>query len=256
MRFVKIIVSFMLFLLVIFCTEDIKTISSGDTELPPYEKQLDVIPKNGAAGIKLKIFGMKFDRDIIYAIEFEDVEPVRPDSGCFDTLYVTTPFEAKSGFGFIKIHQRDIDTVGVVENFFYYRECDTSWLCILPSNLNYKITEYLASITNTYLYTPPDFKGWSAVKKADTVVISRYYESGEHDFEYTIKFQHLNNNDLPLLLEATHKRYGDSGTFSGFMDVGVIKIQDWDINGIISGRVLGKAWGWYNYSFWYDFTEQ
>jgi len=245
-----------LFLTVIYCTDDIKTISSGDTELPPYEKKLKVLPQNGAAGIKLKIFGMKFDKDIIYGIEFEDVEPVRPDSGCFDTLYVTTPFEAKPGFGFIKLHQRDIDTVGVIENFFYYRECDTSWLCVLPYNLNYDVTEHLASITFTNLYSPPDFREWSAVKKADTIIISRYYEGYESDYEYTIKFQHLNNNDLPVFIEATHKRFGDTGTLSGTMQVGVIKIQDWDINGIVSGRVLGKVWGWYDYSFWYDFSEQ
>ncbi len=234
------------------CEKDYSNLSSKNARQPlPVMVPLVVTPDSGTAGTRIKIFGMKFlpsaGQNEIY---FEGVEPFRPDSGSADTLYSYTPFEASSGS--IKVTYWGHDTIGVFPYFKFIAQCDTTAICVLPYDLNVVLTEQSALQVFPGWY---DERAWSGEIRGDTVIISRQYEFLDSGVTRVIKFLYTDEHSLPQLVSSVFRNVNDTRTICDTLTVGIIKIQDWDTSGVVSGRVIDKVWGVHNYIFWYDFRN-
>ena len=222
----------------------------------PTRKPIFVEPDSGYVGTKLKIFGMKFSSRGVRtnSIEFEGWEAIRPDSGSTDTLFTYIPFGAETGS--IKISYWDgfvfHDTIGISNQLNVVQECDTLSICVLPYNVDVSITEEMSRRVDL---SHDKMVDWNAEINNDTVTISRSYEHIDWGITKTLKFLHTDNQQLPRLLSYISIRVGDTGTRIDTLKTGIIKIQDWDTSGIVSGRVFGEYWEPLNDIFWFNFDD-
>ncbi len=235
---------------VVSCKKDLTPVSN---QIPGENKafvDIKVSPDSGTVGTILQITGKKFDPSVsLLSITFNDTEPFRVDSGKGDTIYTYVPFEAQSGK--ITLDVYEVDTLWVSNDFRVIQQCDTSKICVLEYDLKQPITQKSANnLPDNY-----NAEAWKAEIVGDTVIISRYIDASEYGITHILSFLCQKNN-LPEHLEIKRIVHEDTGTRESTMDRGVIKIQDWDTSGVISGRVIGKLWSGFNYSFRYDFNEQ
>jgi hypothetical protein len=99
---------------------------------------------------------------------------------------------------------------------------------------------------------------WSAEVRLDTVHIRRRHGTGDEIYEDHFTFIDDNEGQLPRLLKAWRVAFPDyPETWSDTIRAGVMKIQDWDTSGVMSGRFFGKPWYPYylvngDIAFWID----
>jgi len=212
-------------------------------------KSLSVVPSSGVIGTKLKIFGVPFDTsDYAWRITFSNVgDFIWADSNSVDTIYTYVPFGAQSG----DIKLNSLDDSLLIKDFLVTEECadnvNISW-----SNLNYKIDKK-ASIF-TIMPVISEFI-WSVENIQDTIKISAGYYPGDFCIYYHLHLLDKGVNQLPQFLSGYALEETDYGAERIFdLDKGIIKIQDWHVDSLISGRVFSTPWN-NNYSFWYKFDK-
>jgi hypothetical protein len=84
---------------------------------------------------------------------------------------------------------------------------------------------------------------WSAIQLGDTVHISRRYGTGEVIFEHHFKFLSTGQSQLPRLLNAWRVMIPDyPDPWVDTIRAGILKVQDWNTTGVMSGRFFGKPW--------------
>ncbi len=212
-------------------------------------KQLEIFPKKGGIGTKIEISGLN-NRQYEFGIRviFQDSLSLRPDSTNKNKIYAYVPFKAKSGE--IKVtSQRD---TGIV-SFFGVTDSCSDVFCVKEWDLNYSVTK-----ENSAMY---NFLGglvyWQGEIKGDTIIQTLINSVGDiSDYKKELKFVETPNNNLPTFISGDTRSY-PGGSIRIKIESAIIKIQSWDLNGIVAGSVLYNVCGTYffNEKFWYDFTS-
>ncbi|MCF8012687.1 MAG: hypothetical protein K9L56_15570 [Clostridiales bacterium] len=210
-----------------------------------------VTPNKGVIGTKLKIFD-NIPSDIAaesVAIIFSGLNDwIRPDSIRSDTIYTYTPFGAQSGN--IELYFSD-DSI-FVENFNVNEDSPDS-VKIEWSNLNYKIDDHIATFTRMPVVSEYN---WSVEILEDTVKIKAGFHPGDYSVYYRLNLLNNQKNQLPEFLAGNglvETDYGEEIKYP--LEQGIIKIQDWNIDSVICGRVFSIPGNNNNYTFWYKFDE-
>jgi len=218
---------------------------------------LEVFPDSGKVGDVLQISGMKFQSKYSILLLFNHKYYYYPDSILDNILLIHIPFEGIYDSLFIWEYFSP-ETIGVISDFHFIAECDTDEICLLSYNLNTPLTAHQA------MQTGGGLKEWSVDKSNDTVTVDRSFPTlVELAITQRCVFKSLGNNLLPELIDCyfiEHQDFGRNDTLRLY--AGIIKIQNWDITGILSGRVIGRARtkskqisGQADFAFWYDITK-
>ena len=239
---------FLLFVLSLF----IISIQTCEKNLVNYDDNLLLLtPNQGVIGTKLKIFD-NIPSDIAaesVAIIFPGVNDwIRPDSIRSDTIYTCIPFGAQNGN--IKLYYSE-DSV-FVKNLNVIVDSPDS-VKIEWSNLNYKIDDHIATFTKMPVVSEYT---WSVEILEDTVKIKAGFHPGDYSVYYHLNLLNKQKNQLPEFLAGyglVETDYGEEIKYP--LEQGIIKIQDWNIDSVICGRVFSIPWNNNNYTFWYKFAE-
>lgn len=219
--------------------------SPGLTEIPEPSNLLDIYPDRGTVGTRLSIVGVRFDsipaRNAVY---FANSAITRTDSVKNGFLFATIPLLAASGQLTVIVRGDTFFT----EPFELMEECADSSICLLPFDLNSEITE------SSSLFFGHD-GGWNVEVKNDTVTIFATVSWGTWQTGFIFNFLDKTNSDLPNLINVVFTyEGGDPGIGTFVVDTlqhGIVKIQDWDLNDVVSGRIFAREG---TLDFWYDFT--
>ncbi len=234
-------VIFLIIVILIMSCEKDSTSSNSDQTKP------EISPLEAQVGTSIKLFDNFPDGTCV--IEFADVNDfVRADSIVSDTIFTTVPYSAKSGD--VNLYFKN-DTIKI-ENFIITEESPDS-VKICWSDLNYKINKEM-SIYH-YMTLSSEFK-WTVDIVEDTVKISAGFFPGDYSVYYHLFLLNKGVNKLPKFLSGyaiEETDYGEENYYP--LDKGIIKIQDWNTEEIISGKLFSTPWQNNNYCFWYDFKE-
>ena len=211
---------------------------------------LKISPDHCTIGTKVKIFGRSFeDNSSAYPLMFSNASDwIRPDSISNDTIYACVPFTATSGP--IEI----VSTTGnlIIEDFTI-SNYSLDKIVICWSDLNYQITKEMSSTT----WTPENPKTWTVEKIADTIKVFGEHHPGDYSTYHRLTLLDKGEGNLPEIISACtvyEPDYPDSTIY--LLERGILKIQDWDIDGIICGRLFSDPWKFNNYSVWHDFKSE
>lgn len=232
-------------LIFLSCCEKDKTAIIKSIPEEPCPHVLSVYPDSATVGTRLMISGMEFDinpakNQILYNSPYLFMA----DSGTVDMIYTTVPLEAQSGAVTV-ISGSD---TGIVENFTFVKECEDSTVCVVHFNLNSRVTKTSSLLNAGFGIT----QEWSALVENDTVTVFRKVTSGIMSNSQIFKFKNDQYTELPNLLSAKFILEAEYPT-EYEIETGIIKIQDWNLSGIISGRVLIESG--FKVDFWYDFSQ-
>ncbi len=214
---------------------------------PVLPQELVAVPDSGVTGYPVKITGMKFHP--IHSqnhIHFPGVaEGFRADSGNVNEIYTYVPIEAVSG----PIRIEHGEGWGVVKMFTVQQEW-SGGVVVLPFNLPGRVTEMESLI---YDDLQRRFVGWSARVSGDSVFLTRSAVITENRYTTELLFINRGSGQLPYLARCSFRvTYDTGGTFTTLLEEAVIKVDSWNLHGIVSGRVLGRVWG-AKFSFWFNF---
>ncbi|HCL00403.1 MAG TPA: hypothetical protein DHW42_09920 [Candidatus Marinimicrobia bacterium] len=244
MKYNKIInlLLFTVFLL-LFCCKPNSPLNNKDNILT-------VSPDHGTIGTKVKIFGRSFeDNRSAYTLMFSNASDwIRPDSILNDTIYACVPFTATSGP--IEIVSA---TGSLIVEDFTISNYSLDEIVICWSDLNYQITKEMSSIT----WTPENPKTWTVEKIADTIKVFGEHHPGDYSTYHRLTLLDKGSGNIPEIISACtvyKPDYPDSTIY--LLERGILKIQDWDIDGIICGRLFSDPWKFNNYSFWHNFKNE
>lgn len=210
-----------------------------------------ISPSKGVIGTKLKIYdnipsGLKIGSVSIFFPYVCDW--IIPDSISDDTIYTHVPFGARSGDIKVNFSRDSL----IIKNFSITEESlDEVKVCW--SDLNYLIDEKIS----TYTIGPVSKElKWSVGIIQDTVKITTEYYPGEYVLYYHMELLNKGVNQLPQFILGyglMDTDYGEKIIYK--LKKGIIKIQDWNVDSLISGRVLSTPWKNDNYIFWYKFDK-
>ena len=206
-----------------------------------------------------------------YQILFAGMDEfTKPDSFINNNLYVTLPFGAISGKVYMML--LEFDSSDMVNGAFPLKNCDTVFIPALQvdeiSNpkdirltwfdLNYNIHKYNSQY-RAFEGTGQNIE-WQGRVVGDTTHLSANYQIGDVSYEHSISFYSIRGDEsLPEFMNA---RSRSSYTWHG-IDViendyflqGVIKLQDWDPDTLVSGMIITTPGDMNNYYFWCDFSK-
>ena len=244
MKCIKSINLLVLFLFpILFCCNKNSPLNNKDNILK-------ISPDHCTIGAKVKIFGRSFeDNRSAYTLMFSNASDwIRSDSILNDTIYACVPFTATSGP--IEI----LSTTGnlIIEDFTI-SNYSLDKIVIFWSDLNYQITKEMSSTT----WTPENPKTWTVEKVADTIKVFGEHHPGDYSTYHRLTLLDKGSGKLPAIISAYtlyKPDYPDSTIY--LLERGILKIQDLDLNGIISGRSFSIPWNYNNYCFWYDLKSE
>lgn len=191
-------------------------------------------PDSGNIGTVVAIEGMRFSVPAyVNVVVFANHIDLRPDSGTAERIFFTVPFGA--GSGRLRVESRDsVAETGVftVKETFDPGALQTAWYNLpTPITLRDSVVVDEMHVQRT----------WRASIRHDTVDIYRYHSSGEVWGEYHLTFVNRGTNMLPQPIVARFIGRWDTG---GGIDTmrGVVKIQDWNPDAALSGRLFGNPY--------------
>jgi len=172
---------------------------------------------------------------------FGDVE-VRPDSGNATTAYATVPFGAFSGYVTVTGQAYSDSLPITIYETYHPFSLDARWY-----NLPDPITAGNVTIVPFWDDTV-HWNDWKVTIQGDTVVFDVLYFTDPHAmWHYTLQFQDNGPGSLPGFIGATL-------TWNP-IQAGLLKIQDWNTSGIVSGRIYSyPETGFDGLGFWFDFS--
>lgn len=195
---------------------------------------LVVQPDSGRVGAPIIIRDSLFKVSRTYVIQFpgaDDVLVVNCNSA--STLQTFVAFGAVSGQIAV-----DIDGhLGFTQPFNVTGEVDTLALSVTGLDISSPLTPGDSSVIDRMHFR----RTWYADIAGDTVHISRGYSTGDEYFEIHFVLLNIAPGVLPRLLKVwTYTKPDYPGSWADTVRTGVLKVQDWNMNGVMSGRFFGK----------------
>jgi len=218
-----------------------------DNGVKPDEElfKLHVIPDNCNIGDKIKLFNKKIDSDLsdYYLLFPQTSNWIASDSIHNDTIYTYVPFTSLSGI--IHIYHSDITSEYLTINDYPIGELSICW-----SDLNYQITKTMSQTAWI------ENKRWTTEKNSDTIRIYGFHPTGDYSTLHILTLLDKGKDILPDFISGETLMLPDYPETTHYhLNTGIIKIQDWDTENLISGRVFADPNTSYynNYVFWYNF---
>jgi len=188
-------------------------------------------PDSGRIGTVVRISDGSFLEPVLYnEIVFPGSDDgLLADSGTQSTIYSFVPFGAVSGQ--LKV------IAGAVERltppFTVIEAVNTTMLTVHDYDISPAIIETDSMVV--------DLMGiqrvWLAEKRSDTVHISRSHSTGYEIWTYNLVLRDKGPGQLPEFLQAfVHIKPDYPGEWTDTVRAGILKIQDWDPNAVVSGR--------------------
>lgn len=219
------------------------------TPIPNNPSELTAHPDSGVIGYPIRLTGMTFQPTHFQnLIKFAGTnDSFRADSGTITEIYTYVPLEAQTGM----ITVEHSEGVGIVKTFKVAQEW-SGGIAVLPFNLPGSVTEAESQRYDDGLRR---FIGWTAKVSHDTVVLTNSVLITENRYTWELVFIQVGNGQLPVLVQAISRiNYDTGGSTTTLLDAGMIKIDSWNLQGVVSGRVFGRLWGpFMKFSFWYSF---
>jgi hypothetical protein len=207
----------------------------------------DTVLVGSTVGIKYTI------RDSLVSVYmFEQAEDFHARSDSFDNglTYFTVPFGPRSGQ--FLINQRVITPVLTINENYNHWGANVVWY-----NLDTPIPLKDTSIYEDPPYLTPRF--WSTAITGDTVHFSIDYfaDYGIYYRKMELKFLNQGAGKLPQLITYIRDDRDDVGThFIDTVNIGMIKIQNWDTSGFIFGKAFFSVRELSDYfTFYYNFKK-
>lgn len=234
-----------------------KNHSPTEAYTSPKYAGLLAVPDSGYIGSRIHLFGIPFDslssNNFGRFVYFTGLKyPVRPYIFTSTDVFVEVPFGARSGpIGF-----KSEDSSYLFPNFKVLETSPDSGVTVKHYNLNYPILKkdsYMIDFNDALIK-------WQGTVHADTIILFRKGFCGDEcTFKDIIKLLDT-HSDLPEFLEATRNDTIHCCFYSTYNDTvkaGILKIQDYDAHGLISGRIFyrNKLNTPTSFVFWYDFKR-
>ncbi len=236
-------------LVLMSCSDD------GSAVVPPEEISKlfspTVKPNDGKIGSRITILDAHFVATYSYLVYFRGADwalMANCDTGT--TINALVPFGAVSGPISVSLGS---DPFGVTPAFTVTEVTDTLTLSVR----NYDITPPITAEDSSVVDYMGFRRTWTADISGDTVHLRRDFATGGMVFQCHFSLVNRGTNQLPFLTNAWIVSKPDyPGTRIDTIRTGLLKVQDWDTSGVMSGRFFGRpsTWGLSNGTivFWID----
>ncbi len=223
-------ISFFL-LFVIACSDDYILSRKVPTEQVTEEPlKLNLLHHAAHIGYNVMITGYDFDTVKSYVeVIFEDSLITYPNFTRSDTIAVYVPYGAKSGN--LKVYGGS-KLIGITD-ILTITEDYSEGVHILSWNLNYSIDEDDGLFDGGVGF----YSRWLSQVKQDTLYLKQKGSGPNVSWDKTICFTYDLEQNLPELIYGKYILYSISYHTFNFDEV-VIKIQDWDLQSIVSGKLF------------------
>lgn len=226
------------------CSENTSSVSEKEKEI-----EIEIISNNKKIGSIIRITG--FDsllKRTDYLLAFSGVDyKLYPDSVNNYNLYTHIPFGAITGQLKILVKNEVIfsDTIIVSEE-------SPDSVIIKWFDLSYEINE-----RDAFLEGFSGLLAWQGTLSEDTVSFSITGLCGDEcNFIIELKLKEVQSLDLPEFVSLIRTRSDYySGIETDTLKAGIVKIQDYDLAGVVSGKVFSEYWEPRGLTFWYDFSH-
>ena len=219
-------------LLVLGCFEEWRGIEP--TEPGRHTLAVGAKPDSGRIGSTVVIRNFRFVAGVTYSVTFPGADgalSVDCDSAAVIRFFV--PFGAVSGPVTVGLGREK----GVTGPFVVTEMSDQLGLTVSRYDITPPVTAKDSSVVNYR----GDRRAWSAVMRGDTVHLSLIVYQGEVSYEYHFLLRNGPAGQLPhLMLAWTVMRPDYPGVTIDTLRAGLMKIQDWDTSGVMSGRFFGR----------------
>ena len=212
---------------------------------------VSVQPDSGNIGATINFSCARFHPSWRYSFFFPGVhEALYVDCESAGTLSVVVPFGARSGPVSVPIDRQ----TAVSSTFRVTEQSDTLSVIVKP----YDITPVLTPKDSSIIDWQGRHCAWNAEVHEDTVHVWRRYSTGDEMYEHHVKLLHGRGGHLPSVIAVWGVAISDyPGTRVDTIRAGILKIQNWDTNAVMSGRFFGRPWHPYylsngTMSFWVD----
>jgi hypothetical protein len=172
-----------------------------------------------------------------YFIEFPGADDyLLSDSTKDSTTYTFVPFGARSGF-IVVAKVGGTDQVGQTGQFDVLENADTLALVAVA----YDIVPAIAAVESSVVDRMGFRRPWRAVRSGDSVHLSQAYSSGEEYREYHLVLVDRGAHQLPSVIAIwVYVQPDYPGSWTETFTTGLLKIQEFNVGGIIAGRFFGR----------------
>ena len=231
-------------LLFLFC--------SRNTDVLESQSEIRMQPESGYFGSEVVFTGVQTEATesgirVVFAGMTTTFSPVYQGH---DTLIARVPYGAKSGTVELFVNTKKY----VFENFTVLEEVPDA-VEVKHYNLARPITEEEAMLDSFDGPMP-----WEGATKKDTLILTNSGLCGDEcNYRIDLRFVSHTAADLPVFidliaLQETFDYYIVRDTFR--LERGIIKIQDYNPDGLVSGQVYSELWPLIPLTFWYDFGQK
>ena len=244
-------------LALVFCQMGCSDLGSQSTPDQGKEPALTInaSPISGRIGTIVTLTGTHFILPPRYnAVRFTGGDELAADSGSASVLYTYVPFGASNG----PIHVALGDGGLATSDLFTVTEAyDSTHLSVVPYDVLPPVTARDSFVVDRMGVT----QAWRATIQHDTVHLRRRYFSGDDITDIDLFMRDHGTGTLPTPVLLTVTRIMDVLSEPPRIDtvrVGLLKIQDWNLASILSGRFFTKDWRWVGnstFSFWVDMRD-
>lgn len=212
---------------------------------------LTVQPDSGTIGTIITIHSQpeQFVKNR-YSVGFTGLNDwLSSDSASHSTIFSYVPFGAQSG----PVSVFFDELIGTTNDFRITQSVDTNKLTVANFDISPAITAKDSSVIDRMGFR----RTWQAQLRGDTVHISRDFSTGETFYEYNFLLVNRGQQSLPSLHTFWIRSQPDHpGGRIDTIRAGILKLQNFDTSGIISGRFFCNPSTYYilngTFAFWVD----
>jgi len=201
----------------------------------PQPPVLKVQPDSGKIGSIVAIQGaLIITKGFQYTIVFPGADsPLVSDSTSDSTIFTFVPFGACSGP--LAVYSDRL--LGLSRKFYVTESPDTLALTVQRYDISPAVTAKDSFVVDHMGF----HQTWRADLRGDSIHLHRGFSNGEDYFEYHVVLIDQGAIQLPRLLAVWTIDFPDyPGSFTDSIHVGMIKLQQYDRNGIIAGKFFTK----------------
>jgi len=218
------------------CSDRGAEIPSGESPYEPFIQYtpVTVVPDSGRIGATVAVTDSDFRPSYRYAVVFRGTnEPLLITCDSSSTIHAFVPFSALTG----PISVCLPGGTWITQTFVVTESSDTTTLAVAPYDILPPVTSADASVTDRMGFP----RSWQASVSGDTVHLSRGYSTGDEYYEYHFVLIARGAQQLPRMAGAWIFVQPDyPGSWRDTIRTGVMKLQDWNPAGVISGRFFGR----------------
>ena len=196
---------------------------------------LTVEPNSGRIGSIVAIGGERFKVPTTqYMVGFAGADDRLVADSCSDsTIFTFVPFGARSG----PLSVFSDQLLGRTDKFSVTEVVDTTALTAVRYDISPMLTANDSSVIDRMGFR----RTWRANRQGDTIQIIRGFSTGDEYYEYHIVLISQRAIQLPRPVALwTYIKPDYPGAWTDTVRVGILKIQEFDTSGVISGRFFGK----------------